>query len=48
MALFSRDIYPRVTALTASYDADVMRKTRNALPDKEDVDLGTIGAEFAC
>ena len=46
MTLFSTEIYPRLKALTAAYDADAMKETRNALPDKEGVDLGTFGVEF--
>jgi alkanesulfonate monooxygenase SsuD/methylene tetrahydromethanopterin reductase-like flavin-dependent oxidoreductase (luciferase family) len=46
MTLFSRDVYPRLKALTDTYDADAMAETRAALPDKELVDLGTFGVEF--
>ena len=47
MTLFSREVYPRLKELTASYDADAMGQTRAALPDKEAADLGAFGVEFA-
>ena len=33
-------------AACAAYDADAMKETRAALPDKQLADLGTFGAEF--
>ena len=47
LTLFSREVYPRLKELTASYDADAMKETRAALPDKELADLGGFGVEFA-
>ncbi len=46
MTLFSQDIYPRLKELTASYDADQMKETRAALPQKDLADLGNFGVEF--
>lgn len=46
MTLFSKEVYPRLKELTAGYDAETMRETRAALPDKEMVDLGAFGVEF--
>ena len=46
MTLFSREVYPRLKELTASYDAGRMKEIRAAQPDREFVDLGTFGVEF--
>ena len=46
MTLFSRDVYPRLKELTASYDADAIKEIRAGLPDKEFADLDTFGVEF--
>ena len=47
MTLFSREVYPRLKELTASYDADAMKETRAALPDKDLANLANFGVEFA-
>ena len=47
MTLFSKEVYPRLKELTAGYDADAMKETRAALPDKQGIDLGNFGLEFA-
>ena len=47
MTLFANEVYPRLKELTAGYDAGAMKETRAALPDKEGIDLGTFGLEFA-
>lgn len=46
MRLFTNEVYPRLQALTASYDAERMQELRQLQPHKEDVELGTFGLEF--
>ena len=46
LTLFSREVYPRLKELTASYDAGRMREVRAATPDKQFTDLGLFGVEF--
>ena len=47
MTLFSTEVYPRLKELTAAYEADEMKEIRAALPEKEGIDLGTFGLDFA-
>ena len=47
MALFSTEVYPRLKDLTAAYEADELKEIRAALPEKEGIDLGTFGLDFA-
>jgi alkanesulfonate monooxygenase SsuD/methylene tetrahydromethanopterin reductase-like flavin-dependent oxidoreductase (luciferase family) len=46
MQLFTKDVYPRLQELTASYDSDHMRDLRAQQPDQEHIDLGAFGYEF--
>ena len=46
MELFTREVYPRLRELTASYDAGQMKELRASQPDKQMADLGTFGFEF--
>ena len=47
MTLFSTEVYPRLKELTAAYEAEEMKEIRAALPEKEGIDLGTFGLDFA-
>ena len=46
MTLFASEVYPKLKELTASYEADAMKKTRASLPDKDVADLEAFGVEF--
>jgi hypothetical protein len=46
MRLFAQDVYPRLQALTATYDSERMQALRTDLPHKEGADLGAFGLEF--
>ena len=46
MALFAKEVYPRLKELTASYDADAMKEFRASRPDVENVDVGTLASQF--
>ena len=46
MALFAKEVYPRLKELTASYDAAAMKEVRASQPDVEDVDVGTLASQF--
>ena len=46
MQLFTKEVYPRLQELTASYDSGCMQERRAQLPDQEFTDLGAFGLEF--
>ena len=46
MALFAKEVHPRLKELTASYDAAAMKEVRASQPDVEDVDVGTLASQF--
>jgi hypothetical protein len=46
MQLFTKEVYPRLQELTASYDSERMRELRVRQPHKEFADLGSFGVEF--
>jgi hypothetical protein len=46
MQLFSKEVYPRLQELSASYDRGRMQERRAQLPDQEFADLGAFGLEF--
>jgi alkanesulfonate monooxygenase SsuD/methylene tetrahydromethanopterin reductase-like flavin-dependent oxidoreductase (luciferase family) len=46
MQLFTTEVYPRLQALTASYDSERMQALRASQPDKDFVDLSAFGVEF--
>ena len=46
MSLFSREVYPRLVELTASYHPTAMKEIRSSQPDVEDVDVGLAASEF--
>jgi alkanesulfonate monooxygenase SsuD/methylene tetrahydromethanopterin reductase-like flavin-dependent oxidoreductase (luciferase family) len=46
MQLFTKEVYPRLQELTATYDPERMQALRACMPSKEFADLGSFGAEF--
>ncbi len=46
MGLFTKEVYPRLKELTASYDAGAMKELRSSRPDVENVDVGLLASEF--
>ena len=46
MKLFTKEVYPRLKELTASYDVGVMKEIRSSRPDVESVDTGLLASEF--
>jgi len=46
MALFAKEVYPRLKELTASYDAEAMKELRASRPDVENIDVGLLESGF--
>jgi alkanesulfonate monooxygenase SsuD/methylene tetrahydromethanopterin reductase-like flavin-dependent oxidoreductase (luciferase family) len=46
MSRFTREVYPRLKELTASYDAEAMKEIRSTRPDVEAIDVGLLASEF--
>ncbi len=46
MKLYANEVYPRLKALTATYDEGRMKELRAAIPDKQLTALGQFGLEF--
>ncbi len=46
MNLFTKEVYPRLKELTASYDAGAMKEIRASRPNVENVDVGLLAPEF--
>jgi alkanesulfonate monooxygenase SsuD/methylene tetrahydromethanopterin reductase-like flavin-dependent oxidoreductase (luciferase family) len=46
MQLFTKDVYPRLQELTASYDSERLQELRAHLPHQEGAELGAFGLEF--
>jgi hypothetical protein len=46
MQLFTKDVYPRLQELTASYDSERLQERRAHLPHREGAELGAFGLEF--
>ena len=47
MRLYTNEVYPRLRELTASADPAELWERSKAIPDKDNVDMGTFGVEFA-
>ena len=46
MQLFTKDVYPRLQELTASYDSERLQELRAHQPHQECAELGAFGLEF--
>ena len=46
MQLFTKDVYPRLQELTASYDSERLQELRAHQPHQESAELGAFGLEF--
>ena len=46
MSLFTKEVYPRLKELTASYDAGAMKELKASRPDVDNVDVGLLASEF--
>ena len=46
MNLFTKEVYPRLKELTASYDPGVMKEIRSSRPDVDSVDTSLFASEF--
>ena len=46
MKLFTKEVYPRLKELTASYDSGTMRELRASRPDVENVEVNAFASEF--
>ena len=46
MNLFTKEVYPRLKELTASYDPGAMKEIRSSRPDIDGIDTGLLASEF--